>query len=135
MELAEIGEGYVIFFKLIVYLGWICTVFVAINIYKTTVNFMGSYCIPRPNGQAQDTTLSDQFSDPQCFVDWITPHSIANYGVRNVDMPERSMMVIYLGLLCIALAIFYNRILKIDQLIDCKNDTPSDFTLQVAFCN
>lgn len=132
MQLAEIGEGYVLYFKLILYIGIFTSIFVAINIYKVTVNFMGTYCIPRPSGQQPDTQLSDSITDPQCFDDWITPHSIANYGVRNIDVPERSLMVIYLGLSWIVLAYIYNKVLKIDQQIDCKNDTPSDFTLMVA---
>ena len=135
MQLAEIGEGYVIYFKLIVYIGWVAAILVGINIYKTTVNFMGNFCIPRPDNQQPDTSLSDVKSDPQCFVDWITPHSIANYGVRHIDMPERILMVLYLGLFWGALALFYHWVLKIDEVIDCKNDTPSDFTLLVASFN
>lgn len=132
MQLAEIGEGYVLYFKLIIYVGWFAVIFFAINIYKTAVNFMGSYCIARPTNQQPDTTLSDASADPQCFIDWITPHSIANYGVRNIDMAERAMMVIYLGIFWGALALFYHLVMKIDGVIDCKNDTPSDYTLLVA---
>lgn len=133
MDLAEIGEGYVLYFKLIIYFGCITLVLLGINIYKLVINFEGEFCTPRPEGAVLDTKFSsDNYDAPPCYIDWITPHSIANYGIAYTDMAERAMMVIFLGLFYFALAIVRHRILKISGVIDSKNDTCSDFTLTVG---
>lgn len=132
MDLVELGDGYVLYFKMIIYFVCITVVILGINIYKLVVNFKGDHCSVRPAGADLDTTIQSNGEVPPCYIDWITPHSIANYGIGETDIPERCLMVIFLGLFWCTLAGIRHRVLVISNIIDCKNDTCSDFTLTVT---
>ena len=133
MELADLGEGYVLFFKLMIYFGVIALFFYGINIYKLVVNIQGDLCTNRPpelGGSDLKTFGKDKI--PPCFNDFINPHSIANYGLDKIDVVERSLMVAFLGFFWLAMALVYHKVLQISRHIDEQNDTPSDWTLMVV---
>lgn len=133
MDLVDLGEGYVLYFKMIIYFGIISICFYAINIYKIVANFKGDEC--------KDTTLDISGSDlkaytsevlPPCHSDWVNPHSIANYGLRKDDLVERALMVAFLALFWLAMGFMYRKIMDICRDIDEANDTPCDWTLMIT---
>lgn len=136
MDLSDLGEGYVLFFKLMIYFGIIGLFFYGINIYKVVVNFQSHVCVPRPEELTEsDLQTFGKDKIPPCFNDWITPHSRANYGVNNVDIIERSLMVAFLSVFWLSMAVVYQRVLSISRQIDDQNDAPSDWTLMVLHRN
>lgn len=136
MSLAEIGEGYVLLFKLMLYLGWIGVLFDAINVYKVVINVIGGVCINYSEMSESDLQKQTQGSDPPpCFLDWTTVHSIANFGIEKTDIPERIAMLAFWGIFWPALSLFTYWVKQIDELIDSRLDTPSDFTIMVRFAS
>lgn len=134
MELADLGEGYVLFFKMMIYFGIIGILFYGINVYKLIVNFNGGLCTNRPPElTGSDIKTFGKNKIPPCFNDGINPHSIANYGVDKIDVVERCLMVGFLSFFWLSMAIVYHIVLKISRTIDEQTDTPSDWTLWVKF--
>lgn len=132
MELADLGEGYVLFFKLMIYFGFIAIFFYGINIYKVAVNLRGSVCVERsPEYHDSDLKTFGKDTVPPCFKDWINQHSVANYGVNRIDAIERGLMVAFLSVFWLSMAFVYNRLLAVSKQIDEANDTPSDWTLML----
>lgn len=141
MELSELGAGYVMFFKLVIFFGGILIVFSVINIIKAIANFGGSWCISESEYKAMSTsssigslpkTINYVLLDlPVCNEDWVTVHSIANYGVFIVDEAEKSWMMIALLAYWFVLAICKHYIDATNKEIDRKSDLPSDWTLMV----
>ena len=128
----DLGEGYVVFFNLLVYFGLLGIFFYGINVYKVFVNINGSACIGRPPDQNQsDLQIYGQNQLPPCFNDWIVTPSRANFGIMQIDVWERSLIVAFLAIFWLAMAIFYHKIVLISRKIDETCDTPSDWTLMV----
>lgn len=131
IELADLGEGYVLFFKLMIYFGFVAIVFYGINLYKVVVNLQGHHCSNISPISGSDLQSYTKEKLPPCHNDWVNPHSIANYGLNTVDVTERSLMVAFLGLFWLSMGFIYSKVMDICQEIDEANDTPSDWTLMV----
>lgn len=131
MELADLGEGYVLLFKLMAYFGLLALCFYAINIYKIAVNLKGDICSSSVNLSGKDLQAYSRERMPPCHSDWVNPHSVANYGLTRVDIVERALMVAYLGLFWLAMGYIYGKAMAICRDIDEANDTPCDWSLAV----
>ena len=113
----DIGNGYVMFFKLISLMVFAFIVFAIMNIFKVVKNLDGAAC----------------FSE--CSRDWITVPSSANYqllGVFAVDTNERTWMFVFFVAFWLYLAGIKVYFRKLDKEIDAKTDVPSDWTLRVS---
>lgn len=132
MDLADLGEGYVLLFKLMIYFGLIGIIFYGLNIYKVVINLQGTNCVSRPlDLTGSDLQIYGQDKLPPCYNDGINPHSVANYGLEKMDKIERSLMVSFLAFFWVAIAAVYARVKSMARTIDEKNDTPSDWTLWI----
>ena len=128
MELGDIGAGYVLYFKLCILFGFIMLVFSVINAIKLIANLKGGYCI-------SDTSKTVNpylgLGYVVCNLDWITIHSIANYGVMNVDGAEKDWILVYFLVYWLALSFCRAYLTRTNKTIDNVNDTPSDWTIMV----
>lgn len=123
------GAGYVMFFKLnvvnLAVIGSLCVV----NIYKLLVNIFGGYCV-----SAEDTTTTsykDSGDLPVCYIDWVTIHSAANYGVKNIDYAERYLLLIMFLINSIYLAAGNYYISYIADWIDGRDLNASDYAVLI----
>ena len=133
MELADLGEGYVLLFKLMAYFGLLAVCFYAINIYKIVANLKGEICSQSAvEISGKDLQAYSRDRMPPCHADWVNPHSAANYGLARVDLVERALMVAYLGVFWLAMAIIYGKAIAVCRDIDEANDTPCDWTLMAT---
>lgn len=130
MDLADLGEGYVLLFKLMKYFGILAVCFYGINLYKIVANLRGGLCTSSAADiSGKDLQAYSRASMPPCHADWVNPHSVANYGLTRVDLVERALMVAYLGVFWLAMGYIYGRVMRICRDIDEANDTPCDWTL------
>lgn len=130
MELVDLGEGYVLLFKMMIYFGILSLCFYGINIYKIVANFKGNVCLNSAvEIQGSDLKRFSSENLPPCHSDWVNPHSIANYGLKDQDLIERALMVAFLAVFWVAMGFVYRKILDICRDIDEANDTPCDWTL------
>lgn len=133
MELVDLGEGYVLYFKLMIYFGIIGIFFYGINIYKVVANIQGSNCKDDPNSiDGSDLQFYSKNNMPPCHKDWVNPHSIAGYGLNKIDLIERALMVAFLSAFWVSMAYIYHLVIEICREIDERNDTPCDWTLMVG---
>ena len=131
LDLADLGAGYVMYFKMVIFFGCIMILFSIINIIKAISNTTKGYCT------TSTTTISSTSNAalyvlkgwPVCSFDWITAHSVANYGVMNVDSQEKTWVLIFFLFYWFTLSGLKSYIKKTNKLIDVSNDTPSDWTL------
>lgn len=132
MDLVDLGEGYVLLFKLSIYLALISIFFYGINIYKVVVNFKGNFCHSSTTSiSGSDLKLYNDNNLPPCNSDWVNPHSLANYGLDKSDLIESALMVAYLAFFWVAIGFIYRKIIDICKAIDEANDTPCDWTLMI----
>ena len=130
MELAENGSGYVMFFKLAIWYGFIMVAFSAISVLKAIENVRGTSCTSEDN----PSTTFDVYlltGLPVCVKDWVSIHSVANYGIYKFDNTELSWMLIAMCASWFVLAVYHHQILVTNKEVDRLSDTPSDWTLMV----
>lgn len=140
MEFAEMGAGYVVYFKMTIFFGAIWLVFAAVNVLKMIANARGSGCLTSSQADAYLALLARsgaQFDasaveNTVCRKDWITVFSRANYGVRNVDGQEQSWLMIFFFAYYVVLSLCKMYIKNTNKEIDRLSDTPSDWTLIVG---
>lgn len=126
-QLSDFGSGYVLLFILMKFLGILMLVLTVVNAFKVYRNLSSNYCF-----SANDPIIQIIGNGLNlCIQDWITVHSIANYGLTVVDTWDKWIMVIYLILQNCFISAYgvYSKgeQIKIDQI----NDTPSDWTVMV----
>lgn len=138
MELAELGAGYVMFFKMVIFFGAIMIGFSVIGVLKAVSNFKGTSCISESEANTiSSNSLTLLFNGyiaigfPVCTEDWITVHSVANYGIFYTDDDELTWMLIAMIAYWFVLAICNHYIKANNKDIDRLSDTPSDWTMMV----
>jgi hypothetical protein len=122
LEIADFGSGFVAFFSLVKFLIFALCIFGALNIYKIQADINGKFCL------ADDQARNAPNSSFTCVRDWVTRHSLANYGFE-VDQTDKALMCVFFGILLFAVSIFYAYSKKLAEQIDIKNDMPSDWTV------
>lgn len=122
------GAGYVMFFKLnvvnLVIIGLLCIV----NIYKLLVNLFGGYCV---SIDSASSSYKDNTALPVCYLDWVTIHSAANYGVTNIDYAERYLLLIMFFTHSFFLAAGNYYISYIAEWIDGRDLNASDYAVLI----
>ena len=118
---------------MVIFFGCIMILFSIINIIKAISNTTKGYCTTSKSTLSLDSNAAIYVVKgwPVCSFDWITAHSIANYGVTNVDSQEKSWVLIFFLFYWFTLSGLKSYIKKTNKLIDVNNDTPSDWTLIV----
>lgn len=136
MDLADLGAGYVMYFKMIIFFGVIWVFYLVINAVKVLANTKKGYCTSKDNlvFKANSTEPELQYIKnglPPCSLDWVTLHSQANYGIMNVDTDEKTFVLLFFIAYWFFLSICKQWLKKTNKQIDNSNDTPSDWTLIV----
>lgn len=133
LELADLGAGYVMYFKLVIFFGFLLIMFSVINVIKAISNTGKKYCVTSADGTISTGNAANYAAAgyPPCIRDWITVHSIANYGISNVDTQEKAWVFVFFLLYWFVLSGCKSYIKKTNKVIDINNDTPSDWTLIV----
>ena len=126
MDLADLGAGYVMYFRMIIFFSGIWIFYLIINVIKVIANLRGSGC---KLGGIDSPYLT--MGLPACSADWITVHSIANYGIILVDTTEKSWVLIFFIAYWAFLSMCKAWLKRTNKLIDISNDTPSDWTIIV----
>jgi hypothetical protein len=127
VDMGEMGSGYVLFFHLIKLCIWICFLFGLANIYKIVANSKGKNCF-----NATDPVYAMFKTLPAvCQKDWITTHSIANYGFET-NYVDKWIMLGFFLLTFLILVFYYPCFSSLGIKIDRKTDMPSDWTIQVG---
>ena len=116
------GAGYVVYFKMVTFFGIIITLFVLINFIKIISNIRGTQC----SGGIY------AFQYQPCVKDWITVHSVANYGIQKEDGTEKGWVLVYWIAYSMALSVCKLYIKSTNKEVDKLNDTPSDWTMMVS---
>lgn len=95
------------------------------NIYKFFVNIDGKACVEEKNPELIKRLQAMRI----CISDWITSHSVANYGKQ--DVYDKLFMVGFLILMLIILAWTIVVIKRLISVTDYLNDVPEDWTIAV----
>lgn len=122
IELADFGSGFVAYFSLVKFLVFALCIFGALSIYKIQADVNGRFCL------TEDQASKLPSSSFICVKDWITRHSVANYGFE-VDTTDKALMCVFFGIMLFAVGIFNAYSKKLAEEIDTKNDLPSDWTV------
>lgn len=122
------GAGYVMFFKLNVVNLVIIVLLCIVNIYKILANLFGGYCVSIDSGS---TSYKDNIKLPVCYLDWVTIHSAANYGVTNIDYAERYLLLIMFFTHSFFLAAGNYYISYIAEWIDGRDLNASDYAVLI----
>jgi hypothetical protein len=135
MDLADLGAGYVMYFKMIIFFGFIWVFYLVINVVKLIANTKAGYCTSNDNLVFSNSTSNEmqylKAGLAPCSLDWVTIHSQANYGIMNVDSTEKSLMLVFFIIYWIFLAVCKEWLKRTNKQIDVNNDTPSDWTIIV----
>src|SRR3990167_578612 len=140
MELADLGAGYVMYFKLVIAFGLIVILVCIPSIFKLAKNVSSNRCLSETDLTNPKVTIQNEYflyslaqKDPDliCLKDWITVHSVANFG-WNKDTSERDWSVFLVLIYWVILSFIKVYIKRTNKTIDVKNDTPSDWTLMVS---
>ena len=128
MELAPLGQGYVTYFNMIKFVSCLTILLAIVNIWKLTENMKSHFC------KASQQALLN-FSVKQrdvCMQDWITVHSVVNYGGSRFDLNDRLMMVGYLLLFIILVGLYQVYLDKISLIAALKHSTASHWSVVVG---
>lgn len=128
IKIADYGTGYVLLFTLIKFMAMLLVILIGINVYKVIKNLEGEFCF-----DSNDTVILNLvgFSN-YCIKDWITTHSIANYGLQRVDYYDKIAMFVYLIGQIVLISAYYVYSTGLNIMVDKKNDTPSDWTIMLT---
>ena len=129
-ELADIGSGYVMFFKLITWYAGLMLVFAIIAVVKAIANANGDGCL----STADLPPNSDPYTSaslPVCVKDWVSVHSVANYGIFKTDESELLWMMMVLIVNWVVLSAFHQLVGVTAKQAEKLSDTPSDWTVMV----
>lgn len=97
MDLADLGAGYVMYFKMVIFFGIIMILFSIISVIKAISNSTKGYCTTSTSSVSisSNAAIYPLKGWQVCSFDWITAHSVANYGVMNVDSQEKTWVLIF----------------------------------------
>ena len=123
MELADMGSGYVLYFKMVIFFGCISVFFCLINVIKAASNVSKGYC-----STSQDTYNA---LGHVCVRDWVTVHSVVNYNIFVEDKTEKAWMLVFWIAYTLTLSVCKVFIKRTNKTVDNTNDTPADWTLMV----
>jgi hypothetical protein len=130
IELAGYGPGYVIYFSMLKLTLFLCLVLGLVNIAKIYRNFHSERCNSTDQIFAIDLNLSNQ-DNTVCRKDWITYHSVANYGAAKYDYIDRATMGVFFAFYTIVIGL-YNCYLEIlSKRVKRESSTPANWTLAV----
>lgn len=131
MDLADLGAGYVMYFRMIIFFSGIWVFYLVINVIKVAANVKSNYCV---SVGSLATTNSKNYTSagyPACTFDWISSHSVANYGIVEVDNTEKTWVLLFFIAYWVFLSLCKAWLKNTNKAIDINNDTPSDWTLIV----
>lgn len=119
-ELASCGLGYPLYFQLIKYAVLMCIVMGILEIPKIVRNVSANSC--------KETAPVNV-----CQRDWITMHSVANYGTSRLDIDDKLWSIISVGLFLLLLEVVrYQTSKKIERLSP-ETSSASDWSVQIKF--
>lgn len=129
-DLAELGAGYVIFFEMLLNYAFILVGLSIICIIKVVDNFNSSWC-------QSDLSLTNKVGYAKlklqpCHRDWISHHSVANYGILITDHADLLRMVIAMFVYWVIMAVCKQNINNLTEELDRLSDTPNDWTMMVS---
>jgi hypothetical protein len=128
LELGTYGPGYVTYFSMVKFCMLLSLVFAAVNIPKLLRNLNGTQCI------ASDRPLV-VFSIRQtdaCRQDWMTTHSISNYGTSKQDLLDRLLMAVYLLIQLLLVSVYSAYLESLSVKIRAETEDPKHWTLMVT---
>jgi hypothetical protein len=137
MEFADLGAGYVMYFRMITFFSGIWLFYLLINVIKVFANVRGDYCTSKNTvsslavNSSSNALMYTKLSLPICSLDWVTSHSVANYGTLIADGTEKSWVMVFFIAYWAFLSLCKAWLKKTNKQIDINNDTPSDWTLIV----
>ena len=127
-EFADYGSCYVMFFSIEKVCFLICLILALLNIYKIQANLNGDACVSSSNPIVNIILQTTQI----CIEDWITSHSVANYGKQ--DNADKLIMIGFFVLMVLVVGFFQAYLGKLASVTDNNNDVPSDWTVVVGTC-
>lgn len=127
LQLADQGTGYILFFSLQNLGALICLVLALVNIYKIIANLRGEACFKVDDPIFRGILVASNV----CISDWITVHSVANYGKQ--DTLDKLLMVLFLVIMLLLLGLYVRKFRKLASIADVGNDVPSDWTVVVGY--
>ena len=131
VDLGMHGPGYVSFFVLLKFCIVLSIIFSVINIPKLIRNLNGTNCVPTNNAMI---TFNIRQLGP-CKQDWITVHSISNYGTEYLDWLDRSAMCVFLLIQLIVISIFSAYLDSLSNKMKAQIEDPKEWTLKVDSIN
>lgn len=127
IELTPYGSGYPVYFNMLKFAGSLCVVLALFNIYKLVVNMNSNTCT---YNAFSIINFSAKQKD-QCVQDWITVHSVVNYGPSNVDINDKYIMLAFLVVYYLMIAIYQAYLDRLSATLQQSADTASHWSVQV----
>ncbi len=127
LELGPYGPGYVTYFSMVKFCMLLSLVFAAANLPKLLRNLRGAQCI------ATDGPLL-VFSIRQtdtCRQDWMTTHSVSNFGTDKQDLLDRLLMALYLVVQLLLVSVYTAYLEGLSVKIRTETEDPRHWTLMV----
>lgn len=128
MELAPLGQGYVTYFNMIKFTSCLTFILAIFNIWKLRENMMSHFC---KFSQTAIVNFSVKQRDV-CVQDWVTVHSVVNYGGSRFDIIDRLVMIGYLLLFILLVGLYQVYLDKISLIAAQKHNTASHWTVVVG---
>lgn len=126
-EMSDFGSGYIAFFSLTKLCFWLCVLFIGANIVKIIRNVNALNCFYSSDPQYETFKTLPQ----ACVRDWVTVHSIANWGYE-IDYVDKGIMLGFFALFYTVLTFYHPYIRSLGEKIDKASNVPSDWTVQVV---
>jgi lipid-A-disaccharide synthase-like uncharacterized protein len=123
MELADMGSGYVLYFKLVIFIGCLSILFCLINVIKAISNISKGFC--------SNTQQVYNYLGHVCVRDWVTVHSVVNYNMFEEDSTEKAWMLVFWIFYTLGLSVCKIYLKRTNKSVDIMNDTPGDWTLMI----
>lgn len=121
-ELAPYGTGYVSYFILLKLAAFLCFLMALVNIWKIKENINAGRCV-----SSSDVEVSDA-----CKRDWITRHSIVNYGEHKFDVTDRVIMLIFLAVYLLLVSLHSIYVQHIENKLQEQTADQSEWSIVVS---
>lgn len=128
LELGSYGPGYVTYFSMVKFCMLLSLIFAVFNFPKLLRNLNGAQCL------ASDQPLA-VFSIRQtdtCRQDWMTTHSISNYGTSRQDPLDRLLMAVFLLVQLLLVSVYTAYLEGLSVKIRVETEDPKHWTLMVG---
>ena len=116
---------------MIKFVGFLSFLLAIFNIWKLVINLNSDFC-----QISQQPIL--QFAIKQrdiCIQDWITVHSVVNYGGSRFDLTDRVIMILYLTAFLLLVSIFQLYLDKVALLTTLKHNTAAHWSVVVGIAD